>query len=198
MTALKAPITLYCSVNSLTELNYWNESDGVDDPFVGSCYQWQANISVVSQNTGDFNHNFSYNETDILVGDWLVMASQAPALALKIVGINSASGGVVDCIIEDVDRYNLHNFAIYGANALSTPGINDGLIVRLGEDGLPIWNGLVPYSIPVTTTEEINSRFRYRNYLLNNYRVQQESNGFSVGDEISLTSDGTYILARGA
>lgn len=195
MTALKAPLTLYCSVTSLTELNYWNDSDGNDDPFVGSCYQWQAIISVVAQNTGDFTNNFSYTETDIVVGDWLVMASQSPTLSLKIVGINSAAGGIIDCIVEDVDRYNLHNYAVYGANPTSNFGVNDGLIVRLGEDGLPIWNGLIPYSIPVTTTEEINSRFRYRNYLLNNYRIQQVDNGFAIGDEISLTSDGTYVLA---
>jgi hypothetical protein len=123
------------------------------------------------------------------------MTSQSPALALKIVGINSAGGGILDCIVEDVDRYNLHNYAIYGANAPSTPGVDDALIIRLGDDGLPIWNGIIAYSIPVTTTEVINSRFRYRNYLQTNYRVFQDGNTFNIGDEISLNSDTTYSLA---
>jgi hypothetical protein len=195
MARVIAPLTLPGSVISVTPYSYWLQSDGPGDPYVGYPYQWQVEISCVPQFNGNWP-NFSYSEVDIQVGDWLVMTSATPIMTVQIVEIISAGSGQLNCIVEDIDRYNLQLSGSDGIDPPSIPGQNDALIVRLGDDGLAVFSNVPLNQYPPSMQEEINSRFRYRNYLQSNFRVYQEGNTFSAGDEISLNNDGTYSLAN--
>jgi hypothetical protein len=195
MARVIAPLTLPGSVISVTPYAYWLESDDPGDPYVGYPYQWQVEISCVPQLNGNWP-NFAYSEVDIQIDDWLVMTSSIPIITVKIVAIISAGNGILSCIVEDVDRYNLQLSGNDGISPSSMPGQNDALITRLGDDGLAVFSNVPVNQYPPSMQEEINSRFRYRNYLQRNFRVYQVDNSFSIGDEISLNSDGTYSLAN--
>ena len=195
MSEVSLPITLYASVTSIIPYSQWNESNGPNDPFVNYDYQWTVSMTVTPVLTGDFNNNFQYDETFVKTGDWLIMTSGSFVSTVQIVDIDTASGGILNCTVEDIDRYNLYLTGSYGINDVSPPGAYDALIVRLAEDGLAIITGVSPYSLPVTTQAEIDSRFRFRNYLQNNYRTYQPNHTFAVGNEISLNANGTYSLA---
>jgi hypothetical protein len=194
MARVIAPLTLPGSVRTVTPYAYWLESDGPGDPYVGYPYQWQVEISCVPQINGNWP-SFAYSEVDIQTGDWLVMTSSTPIITVQIVNIISAGSGILNCIVEDVDRFNLQLSGNDGISLPSMPGQNDALIARLGDDGLAVFSSVPINQYPPSMQEEINSRFRYRNYLQSNFRVYQPGNSFSIGDEISLNSDGTYSLA---
>ena len=195
MSNVGVPLTLQSSVGNIIDYTTWNSSDGAGDPYVGYTYQWQVDISVNAQFTGEWQNNFAFTENDVQIGDWVIQTSNVPEVALQIIDIINVGNGVITCIIEDVDRYNLQLTGSLGINPASGSGVYDALIIRLGEDGLPIFSNIVPGSIPVTTETQITSRFLFRNYLQNNYRTYQIGNTFVVGDEISLNANGTYSLA---
>ena len=195
MTELNTPLTLYGSVTNITESAWWSNSDGDGDPYVGLAYQWTITVHIQPQSTGSWVNGYQYTESNVQVGNWIIMASAMPSTALEIVSIISTGGGFLTCIVEDVDRYNLMLTSISGINPVSADDVYDAVIVSLGSDGLAIFSEIVPYSIPITVQEETQSRLRYRNYLQDNYRVYQENNTFSIGNEIMLNSDGTYSLA---
>ncbi len=194
MARVIAPLSLPGSVISVTPYAYWLESDGLEDPYVGYPYQWQVEVSCVPQSTGNWP-NFAYTEVDVQVGDWLAMTSAAPIMTVQIVNIISAGSGILTCIVEDIDRYNLQLSGSDGIDPPSMPGQNDAIIVRLGDDGLAVFSNVPLDQYTPSMQEEINGRFRYRNYLQTNFRVYQDGNTFSIGDEISLNNDGTYGLA---
>lgn len=195
MTAVKTPITLKAEITSITPYAYWNESDGEGDPYVGYPYQWTITANVQPQYTGEWDHNYFNSELDLVPGDWVLRGNNTPPIALRIVSINSAGSGQIECIVEDVDRYNLLLTGNDGIGLPDTETPPQSLFFQLGEDGLAIFSGLVPFEYPVTTQDEINSRLRFRNYYQNNYEVYQPGQTFQAGDEIALQSDGTYVLA---
>ena len=195
MTQIITPLTLYTCVFEWNEYAWWNESDSEGDNWVGQPYQWQIKFVCKEQNTGDYNNSFIYNQSNVIAGDWIVMSNGAMALSVQIVSIVDNSGGEITAIVEDIDRYNLHLTGYYGINGVSNYGTYDALIFRLSSDGLPLLVSLTSDDLAATVYQEIISRFEFRNYLQNNYRVYQDSNTFSIGDEISLNDDGTYVLA---
>lgn len=195
MSSIGVPLTLQASVINIVDYTTWNDSDGVGDPYVGYTYQWQVDIAINTQFTGEWQNNFAFTENDIQIGDWVIQTSNVPEVSLQIVDIINVNAGIITCIIEDIDRYNLQLTGSSGINPLSVSGVFDALVIRLGEDGLPIFNNVVPGSIPVTAEEQITSRFRFRNYLQNNYRTYQLGHTFAVGNQISLNANGTYSLA---
>ena len=195
MAEINAPLTLYGSVTDITESAWWSGSDGDGDPYVGYAYQWTITVDIQVQNTGNWSTGFSYNETNVQVGNWIVMTSSLPSTSLEIISITSAVAGVLTCVVEDVDRYNLMLTGVAGINPVSAAETFDALIFALGDDGLAVFADVTPFTIPVTVTEEVQSRLRYRNYLQNNYSAYQAGNTFAVGDELMLNSDGTYSLA---
>lgn len=196
MATVKVPLTLYGSVTDIQPYAYWNQSSGVGDPYVGQPYQWTVTTIISPQTTGDWTVGFQYDESDIAPGDWLIMCNNLPALTLRIVNINYATGGVIQFIVEDVDRYNLILTGISGINPPSAVDSYDALVVRLDDDGLVSFTNILPYTIPSTVEGEINGRFRSRSYLQTNYEVYQAGHILEPGDQIALNIDGTYSLAR--
>ncbi len=195
MAEINVPLTLYGSVTNITESGWWSGSDGDGDPYVGSAYQWTITVQIQPQSTGSWIDEFQYTEANVQVGNWIVMTSSLPSNSLEIISISSASGGILTCVVEDVDRYNLMLTGYYGINPISQTNIFDALIFGLGDDGLAVFADVIPNTIPTTITEEVQSRLRFRNYLQNNYEGYQLNNTFEIGDELSLNSDGTYSLA---
>ena len=195
MSGISVPLTLPASVLNIQDYTTWDVADGVGDPYVGYAYQWSVDISVQPQLTGEWQLGFAHTEYDVQIGDWLIMSSSLPLITVQIIDILSVNNGVINCIVEDVDRYNIYLTGSSGIGLPSPSGVYDGLIIRLGEDGLAVFSNVSPGSLPVTTQEEINSRFRFRNYLQNNYRTYQENNTFAVGDLITLNANGKYVLA---
>ena len=198
MAEIGIPLTLYGSVTSITPYAFWSGSDGSGDPYVGYAYQWTVSITVLPQSTGNWSSGFQNTEANVQVGNWLVMSSNTPSMSLQIISINSATGGILTCVVEDVDRYNLMLTGSSGINPLSLRGTYDALIVTTGIDGLAIFADVSPYTIPVTVQEETQSRLRARNYTQNNIEVYQNGNTFNLGDQIVLNHDGTYSLASAA
>jgi hypothetical protein len=196
MAEVNLPITLYASVTSITPVAQWNQANGPNDPYLGYDYQWSIIMLIEPQYNGDFSNNFQYDETSVHVGDWVVLTSGSFISTVQIISISAVGAQTLVCTVEDVDRYNQYFTGNYGINDVSPSGVYDALIVRLGEDGLAIITGVTPYSVPVNTQSEVDSRFRFRNYLQSNYRTYQLGNTFTVGDEISLNVDGTYSLAN--
>jgi hypothetical protein len=195
MTQIITPLTLYTCIFEVNEYNWWNDSDGEGDSWIGQAYQWEIKFICLPQNTGDYNSSFVYNELNVIQGDWIVMSAGTVALSVQIVSNPVSVNGVMTAIVEDVDRYNLHLTSVYGINAASNYGSFDSLIFRLSSDGLPQFVSLTSNDLAATVYQETLSRFEFRNYLQNNYRVYQDGNTFSIGDEISLNSDGNYVLA---
>ena len=195
MAEINAPLTLYGSVTNITESAWWSGSDGDGDPYVGYAYQWTITVQINPQSIGNWSEGFQYTEANVQVGNWIVMTSALPSTSLEIISISSATGSILTCVVEDIDRYNLMLTGTAGINPVSASGTYDALIFALGDDGLAVFADVTPFTIPVTVTEEVQSRLRYRNYLQNNYSAYQAGNTFAVGDELMLNSDGTYSLA---
>ena len=95
MAEINAPLTLYGSVTDITESAWWSGSDGDGDPYVGYAYQWTITVDIQVQNTGNWSTGFSYNETNVQVGNWIVMTSSLPSTSLEIISITSAVAGVL-------------------------------------------------------------------------------------------------------
>jgi hypothetical protein len=202
MSSIPVPFTLRASMISYAEDpdSYWDEPG---DTYDGKAYRWQITVQIQPQSIGTQAPYYgSYTEVDIQVGerigDWITLSCISPSTTLQIIDFVFPPDGsnIVQLLVEDVDRYNQYlRGEDGGINPNSDPGKFDALIYRLGEDGLPIFVDLKPEDVGQDVLEEINSRFKYRNYLQNNYRVYQENNTFAVGDQITLNANNTYTLA---
>ena len=195
MAEISVPLTLYGSVTSIVPYAYWAGSDGSGDPYIGFPYQWTVTVNIEPQSTGNWSSGFQYTESNVTIGDWLILTNNLPSTPVRIINILSATSGVLTCVVEDTDRYNLMINGSSGINVPSLPGVYDAIIMALGPDGLAVYSQIGPYTIPVTVQEEFNSRLRYRNYLQTSYPVYQPSNTFALGNELILNSNGTYSLA---
>ena len=195
MSQIITPITLYTCVYDISEHQTWDFSDGIDDPYVGRAYRWRIKFFCSPQNTGNFDHGYVYTQDDVIVGDWVTMSTGSIVLCVQIIELVGVEDGAIVAIVEDIDRYNLH---LTGADAIggsSAVGSFDSIIFRLSENGLPILASLNVDGIRPVLYTETQSHFEFRNYLQSNYRIKQDGNTFVVGDFISLTSAGTYVLA---
>ena len=174
MTAIRTPFTLFGSVTQIDEYAYWELPDYPDDPLAGRAYQWEITVSVNAQIIGDKSGSGSYTEDDIQLGDWITLTVLSPSTTLQIVGISSRSNGIIVMVVEDVDRYNLYLRGMAGGISNTNEGYYDALIYRLSDEGYPIFVGVKPQDVVQDVLEEINSRFKYRNYLQNNVKNPEE------------------------
>lgn len=189
---------LNVEVTNITPVEDWLFDDLTGDPWIGLPYRWEVNLNVNSQFHSDhttLTPNF-YNGLDIVVNDWLIFNNY---MAVKIISISSQTDINITCIVEDIDRWNIFSNPLQsgeGIGPISPSGIADAFILELAEDGLPIWTNIVPFSIPVTLQQEVNSRFRARNLVENYIRVNQPGHTFNIGDFIFMNSSGVYELSQ--
>jgi len=199
MANINVPFTLHASITDISAYTYWNEPGETYD---GYPYQWTITMTVQPMVIGEQNTYFgAYTDLNVGIGDWVTLFSLSPSTSLQIIdfAFPPDGSGVITCIVEDIDRYNQYLRGYDGGiNPASDPGVFDGLVYRLGEDGLPVFANVKPAQVSQDVLEEISSRFRFRNYLQNNYRTFQNGHTFEIGDSISLNANGTYSLAVGS
>lgn len=175
------PLLLTATSSLIQEIAYWTEDDNTGDPFLGFPYRWEIQIMVNSQShsNGTTLNPYSYNGTDVVIGDWY---SSSNGIANKIVDITSANSGDIICVIEDYERYNLFSDPNQSGSGVSPDG--PGFIFRMSDDGLPLIGPMSDYYITPTVATNLMARFMARNMSSQFVLVNQEFHGFFPGDVI--------------
>lgn len=170
--------------------DFWSYDDGTGtDYFVGFPYKWDVRITVDVQAHGSGATSFPlyYTGSDVKEGMWL--AGTTDGLAWQITTINSNNGSVLECVIEDIDRFNVINDP---QQAGAAPGFGTVALFSLSEDGQPILSAYPSSTFLDNFPVALVSRFAYRNNKSKYVPVKQTAHGLSVDDFIYLTSDGSY------
>ena len=172
----------------------WTDSSNPSDPFINYPYKWTVTLSVNAQPHSDPSTTtpYFYTGTDIVVGDWF--SNAVGGAAWQIVSITSATASTVVVVVQDIDLLNTVSDPTQSGSG-GPPSLIQGFIFQIGEDGLPLLSPVPPLVITSQWQTDIIGRFRYRNMTQNHYEVIQIGNTFTSGQLISLTSDGTYVLA---
>ena len=153
-------------------------------------------IDIQRQSDNTSNTPYVYNAYDVKVDDWFGLSTGKVYRIKSIVSVNSNTD--ISVILEDTELFNLLSDYTQIGNNLPEEEEN-GLIVEIGDDGLPVYNpltvqsGLLPF--PTYWITDLISRFRYRNYLIDYYQVNPDNTsytGFSLGDYVYLDSSGNY------
>ena len=126
-------------ISSVNGFAYWPHANGSNDPwYEGSgtkkYYQWTIEFSVTAQSLGSHltRDDNAYNGLDVVVGDWIAMASSG--LCWKIVSITSKDVNNVTCVVEDWLRYN--TFRVLTGNGNPTTG--SAVVFSLNEKGVHV------------------------------------------------------------
>ena len=173
---LKAMITEY------TEKDFWSFDDNTSDIFIGTPYRWTVKIEVQPQ--AHSNHTTAepmyFNGNDVKVGNWF--ASGAGGRANVITQIISQDSYVVNCIIEDYERYNLFTDPAQSGNGLCDP-FSNGIIFSIADSGLPVLGPIDEFYMPTQAVDDLMARYISRN-MTEHVLVYQPSHGFLRGDVI--------------
>ena len=147
-------------------------------------YRWEVTFSVTAQTHGSHltRDDFTYNGLDIVVGDWLAMASSG--LCWKIVSISSKDVNNVTCVVEDWLRYN--TFRVSTGNG--APSSGSAVVFSLNEKGIPMLDPL-PSTAASIFYPTVASRFEYLNPQ-QNYVLEQSAHGLEKGDIVAVSSAG--------
>lgn len=177
------------SVSAIEGVAEWPHANRSDDPwYSGSAtarnYRWRITFSVTAVNHGSnlTRDDFAFNGLDVRVNDWIAGASDPKCL--KIISVESKTPASVTCIVEDWLRYN--TFKSSTGNGIF--GTGSAVVFTLNENGLPMLDPL-PATVTTTFYASVTSRFQYLN-AQQNYVLEQEAHGFSIGDAISVTANG--------
>ena len=169
--------------------------------------------SFASQGQQIFGNSNFYTLNTVYVGCWISITDYGQAW--RISEILSQSDTQLECIVEDVDLYNLSTLPATptaslpyigptskATNAPATPA--PGFIFELGTDGLPIitnasYQTLQNMSYPGQNWQQflndLTARFEAYNIYKDYYRVFQ-SNSFNVGNFVYIDpSDSLYKLS---
>lgn len=181
---LKADMTIDNVVES------WNEDDGTGDPWLGFPYKFKATLQVQAQSHGSHltPTTFFYTGTDVTTGMWL--SGQLQGFAWRITDILYQDGSVVECVIEDVDRYNtftdLYQTGGYPANGAV-------VIFNVDDDGAPILTSVPDATFSSVFVTDLIGRFKFRNQFKDFIPIKQPGHGLVKGDMIRMTSSGSYV-----
>lgn len=188
----------------MTSIESWLYDDGLGDPWwqgaAGTPVRWKLTADVFAQTHSSHLTRAPnlYTGLDITPGMWVFSVSEPRAL--RIVSVSSSTDGTIQCVVEDVDRYNTFVDATGTGNG-GFVALSNLIFFELGDDGLPILNPL-PTGSDLTITSQIESRFRVFNPTIEN-RFFQLNHGFvesqvvrldnSTGKFVNATSDDLYI-----
>jgi hypothetical protein len=175
-------LQLKAMISDFSESEYWSLDDNTGDIFIGSPYRWTVKIDIQPQ--AHSNHTTQepmfYTGKDVKVGDWF--ASGAGGRANQIIEITSQDTYVVNCVIEDIERYNLFTDPAQTGNGLCDP-FSNGIIFRIAENGLPILGPIEELYMPTQAVDDLMARFIARD-LTDQSLVNQPDHGFFPGDVI--------------
>lgn len=133
----------------------------ISDPnsiWAGYPYIWDIRAYITPQPTSDPgpNYMFSYNASDIVVGDWFAFSN---GIASKIIEIVSLNDNEIVIRIEDHDLYNTYSDPSTSGNNIGPAG--DFFIFSLDENGFPILGPLPANIFDSTIQDNILARFAY-------------------------------------
>ena len=167
------------------------------DVWFGYPYEWQVTLTVESQLHSSMATTtpLEYNVYDIKVGDWV--ATSSGGIAVRIKTINSVSGNILDCIVEDVDRYNISVDSTISGNGIGPDG--PGYVFELDDTGLPKIGPLTPYRLDIAFQSDLQTRFQHRNPTSRFFSVYQPGHTFTLGQVVqpNKSAPGTFKLAEG-
>lgn len=168
----------------------WPYDDGSGDPYWdgGSSplpYKWRIIMNVTEASHGSHltREKFKYNGLDVNVGDWIAGATSG--IALKIIEVIAKDETVVECVIEDVLRYNTFRTPTSVTGIFPVPG--QAVIFQLNEEGSP---KVDPVPVAVTSADfpsNLSSRFNNFN-LQYNYILEKTAHSFVTGDAVSINT----------
>ena len=186
------------SVSSINGKTVWPHANGSSDRWYsgGSSpknYQWTITFTVTAQAHGSHltRKDREFNGLDVSVGDWIAGASDGKCV--KIISVSAKSSTTVTCVVEDVARYN--TFKSNTGNGIF--GTGSAVVFTLNESGHPMLDPLPSGIVSSDFYANVNSRFQYLNPQLN-YLLDKTSHGFSVGDVIAVSNQGTFVKANSA
>ena len=173
---------------SAAGMESWLYDDGLGDPWwqgaAGMPYRWKlvANINASQHSNHLTRVPNQYTGLDIVPGMW-VFADGEPK-AVRIQSIISQTDTTIECIVEDIDRYNTFNDpSTYGVGIFASPSL---VFFELGDDGLP----KITQSANLTdwvSVSIVESRFRVFNPSLD-LQMFQINHGFVEGQVVKLDS----------
>lgn len=189
------PRLLQIAVTSSVVLSKWTETDADNNKWLNQPYEWTVTFTVTIQ-----KHSCpitripnQYNGQDIQVGDWI--STSAGGAVFQIINIKSADARTVVADVRDIDRLSLMLDKTTRGNI--KPATALGYCFQLNDQGQPILVGTTMNYMQNNWQSDIQSRFAYRNEVIQNIFVTQTDHSFKPGDIISPDPHnvGQYILA---
>jgi hypothetical protein len=184
----------------------WLYDDGMNDPWwqgAGAApYRWilNATIDASTHSSHLTREPFVYNGLDIIPGMWVF--STFDAKAVKVRGILSKTASTIQCIVEDVDRYNTFKDVSSAGNGIFSSGASV-IFFQLGDDGLPVLDPLPATASDPSVISQVEARFRVFNPTFE-YKFYQVDHGFTQGAVLKIdpmtrqfahaTSNDIYIV----
>jgi hypothetical protein len=172
---------------SIKPLESWLYDDGTSDPWWqgagGLPCKWilTATVNQVTHSSHLTQQPYLYNGLDVTPGMWI--CSSSDSTSVRIDSIISQTTGSIQCVVEDVNRYNTFRDPTSGGNGIF--GYPSSIIFyTLGDDGLPKLDPL-PIAVDPSLVVQIESRFKVFNPN-NEYRFYQVNHGFVEGSVLKL------------
>jgi len=174
---------------NISSLSSWLYDDGMGDPWWQGAganpYQWvlTATITPVTHSSHLTRVPFEYTALDITPGMWIFGTSDTKAVLIKSIISMSVFG--IQCIVEDVDRYNTFTDVTGSGLGIFSP-TSTLVFFELGDDGLPVLNPLPEGIDPIVITA-IEDRFRVFNPSME-VPFFQLNHGFLEGQILKMNS----------
>jgi len=173
----------------LTPMESWLYDDGTGDPWwqgaIGSACRWIMTADVFAANHSSHLTRMpnQYTGLDVTPGMWVF--SNAEPRALRVVSVISQTDSTIQCVVEDVDRYNTFTDPA-GVGTGSFAPLSNIIFFELGDDGLPVLNPL-PAGTDVFNVSQIEARYRVFNPTVEN-RFFQINHGFKEGQVLKINT----------
>jgi hypothetical protein len=168
------------------------------NPYNGFPYSWKISMKINTQQHSNPNTPtpYVYNSGDITVGMWL---GQINGYTFRIIAIDEIlDDDVVVLIVEDTDFINLISSSDQiGTN--SPLNVSPSIIFDLDSEGSPILDPIQSQSsiLPDYSywVNDIESRFRFRNYYQNFFYIDPNNNpnGLTGGDPVYVNQNSEFI-----
>ena len=168
------------------------------NPYDGFPYSWKISMKINTQQHSNPNTPtpYVYNSGDITVGMWL---GQINGYTFRIIAIDQIlDDDVVVLIVEDTDFINLISSSDQiGTN--SPLNVSPSIIFDLDSEGAPILDPIQSQSsiLPDYSywVNDIESRFRFRNYYQNFFYIDPNNNpnGLTGGDPVYVNDKSEFI-----
>ncbi len=177
-------------MSSAIALESWLYDDGLGDPWwqgaAGVACRWTitCTVNIVNHSSHLTRQPFVYSGLDITHNMWVMGSTEAKAL--RVISIKNKTDTTIECVVEDVDRYNTFSDTSGSGSGIFSSPLNV-IFFELGEDGLPVIHP-IPAGIDIGVISQVEARFRVQNNALE-HRFFQLHHGFKEGQVLRLNKD---------